>query len=95
MALALLIVYCLLMFRLIQQMLKFGRGILGKYAVFMMAPVVACGAAICILLTISGGILLLLFASLLVALAGFVFEEEGEARPVRRRKERSVRLEAR
>ena len=95
MALALLIVYCLLMLRLIQQLLKFGRGILGKYAVFMMTPVVACGAAICILLTIGGGILMLLFASLLVALAGYVFEEEGEERPVRRRKARGVGLEAR
>ena len=76
MALALFIVYCLFLFRLTLQMLKFGERILGRHSVLMVAPVVACGAAISISMTLSGGILAL-FAALAVTVgAGCVFADE-------------------
>ena len=78
MAFALLLVYCLFLFRLTMQMTAYGEALLGKYSVYFLFPVIAAGATICILMTISGGIFTLAVSLLLTVGASAVFASEGD-----------------
>ncbi|MBR5970891.1 MAG: hypothetical protein IK016_11195 [Lachnospiraceae bacterium] len=78
MAFALLLIYCLFLFRLTMQVIAYGEALLGKLSAYFMFPVIAAGAAICILMTISGGIFMLVVSLLLTVGTSAVFASEGD-----------------
>lgn len=75
MALLMLMLYCMLLLRLTAQMIRFGKELLGARTAFLIAPVLAIGAYLCIMVTLGGGLILLAGATLLTIGATLVFAE--------------------